>query len=278
MTEAFHTTSGDNVTNPTTDELVQYECEDRIATIRLNRPHKLNAFLDESVQQLIEAMHRFDLDQEADVAVLCGSGRAFSSGADVQARQLRSREQLLKQGSPEGRGARSIDVFTHAVHWKPVVAAVHGYAVGMGMHMVGSSELVVAEAGTKFQITETPRGLGASHYLALLNFRCGGSFATDVVLTGRFFTAEEALQAGLINRVTPKGEYLNVAYDLARQIASNPPLSVRSTVRSRRWYLGQVLREAELQSEPYKLHLTEDFKESARAFVEKRKPGPYQGR
>ena len=146
------------------------------------------------------------------------------------------------------------------------------------MHMVGSSELVVAEAGTKFQITEMPRGLGGSHYLALLNFRCGGSFATDVVLTGRFFTAEEALEAGLINRVTPKGEYLNVAYDLARQIASNPPLSVRSTVRSRRWYLGQVLREAELQSEPYKLHLTEDFKESARAFVEKRKPGPYQGR
>lgn len=260
------------------DDIVQYECKDRIATIRLNRPHKLNAFRDESVAKLIATMRRFDMDPDADVAVLCGNGRAFSSGADVQQRQLRTREQLLAQGSPEGPGARSFDVFTHAVNWKPVIAAVHGYVVGMAVHIAFSTEIVVAEAGTRFQVTEVPRGLGGSHHLAILNFRGGGAFATEVTLTGRFFTAEEALQANIVNRVAPTGQHLEVAYELARQIASNPPLSVRSTVRSRRWYLTQVLREAELHLDPWKLHLTEDFQESARAFVEKRKPGPYQGR
>ena len=260
------------------DELVQYEVRDRIATIRLNRPHKLNAFLDESVKQLIAAMRRFDLDPDADVAVLCGNGRAFSSGADVRARQLRNREQMLKQGSPEGDGARSFDVFTHAVNWKPAIAAVHGYVLGMAVHISCAADLIVAEAGTRFQVTEVPRGLGGSHHLALLNFRGGGAFAVEVCLTGRFFTAEEALQANVINRVAPAGKHLEVAYELARQIAANPPLSIRSTVRSRRWYMTQVLREAELHLDPYKLHLTEDFQESARAFVEKRKAGPFKGR
>lgn len=260
------------------DELVQYECKDRIATIRLNRPHKLNAFLDESVRQLVLTMQRFDADPDADVAVLTGNGRAFSSGADVQQRQLRSREEFARLGGPEGHGARSIDVFTRSVNWKPVVAAVHGYALGMALHMIFNSELVVAESGTKFQVTEAVRGLGASHYLALLNFRGGGSFAVEAALTGRFFTAEEALAANVINRVAPTGKYLEVAYELARQVAANPPLSVRATVRSRRWYLDQVMREAHMQTEPYHLHFTEDFQESARAFVEKRKPRPFKGR
>ena len=259
-------------------ELVQYECIDRVAMIRLNRPDKLNAFLDESVRQLVDVMARFDSDPDADVAVLSGNGRAFSSGADVQQRQLRKREEFEKLGGPEGKGARSIDVYTRSVNWKPVVSAPHGYAIGMGMHMVFNAELVVAEEGTKFQVTETGRGLGASHYLALLNFRGGGSFAVEVALTGRFFTAEEAFEAKILNRVAPKGKHLDVAFDLAKQIASNPPLSVRSTVRSRRWYLEQVLNEAHFQSAPYRLHLTDDFQESARAFIEKRRPGPFKGR
>ena len=266
------------MTTESLDDIVQYECRDRIATIRLNRPRKLNAFRDESVAMLIAAMRRFDLDTDADVAVLCGAGRAFSSGADVQQRQLRSREQLIAQGSPEGHGARSFDIFTHAVNWKPVIAAVHGYVVGMAVHIVCAAELIVAEVGTNFQVTEVPRGLGGSHHLALLNFRGGGSFAVEVSLTGRFFTAEEALAANVVNRVAPKGEYLDAAYELARQIAANPPLSVRSTVRSRRWYMTQVLREAELHLDPWRLHLTEDFQESARAFVEKRPAGPFKGR
>jgi enoyl-CoA hydratase/carnithine racemase len=164
------------------------------------------------------------------------------------------------------------------VNWKPVIAAPHGYAMGLALGVVFECDLIVAEAGTKFQVTETSRGLGGSKYWALLNFRGGAAFATEVALTGRFFTAEEALVAGLINRVAPEGQHLEVARKLAAEIAKNPPLSVRATVRTRRWYMEQIEREVIMQTAPLKLYLTEDFHEAARAFAEKRQPGPFKGR
>lgn len=111
-----------------------------------------------------------------------------------------------------------------------------------------------------------------------MDLRNAGAFGTEVVLTGRYFNAEEAFQANIINRVAPEGQVLDVARELAAQIAANPPLSVRATVRSRRWYLEQRRRETLMQQSPWKLHLSEDFQESARAFAEKRKPGAYRGR
>lgn len=263
---------------PDRDDLIRYECRDRIATITFNRPEKLNAFDDFMVMRLGRVLHEFDIDSEADVAILRGAGRAFSSGADVHQRQLRSEEEFEKHGGAQGWGAHAADLLTRAINWKPVIAAPHGFAVGLGLGMVLESELVVAEEGTRFQVTETSRGLASSRYWALLNFRGARSFATEVTLTGRFFTAEEASKAGIVDRVAPKGEHLDMALDLARQIIANPPLSVRATVRTRRWYMDQAEREAYLQTTPLKLHLTEDFKESARAFAEKRKAGPFKGR
>jgi len=144
---------------------------------------------------------------------------------------------------------------------------------------VDRRELMLADHGLfGANLTETSRGLASSRYWALLAFRGGGNFATEAALTGRFFSAEEALAAGVIDRVAPPGEHLEQAYALARQIAANPPLSVRATVRTRRWYMDQAEREAYLQTTPLKLHLTEDFKESARAFAEKRPAGPFKGR
>ncbi len=259
-------------------ELVQYECADRIATLRLNRPEKLNAFTDEMVLALDDALHRFDLDPEAHVAIIVGNGRAFSSGADVQQRQLRSREEFERLGGPSGRGAHSGDLLIRSVNWKPVITAVHGYVLGLAIGIVLDSDLIVAETGTKFQVTEVPRGLGGAVYWGLLDLKNAGAFGTEVTLTGRYFTAEEALAANVINRVTPEGQYLAVARELAAEIAANPPLSVRATVRTRRWYLEQRRRETLMQQLPWKLHLTEDFQESARAFAEKRAPKPYRGR
>lgn len=266
------------MTDIDSDDLIQYECRDRIATITFNRPAKLNAFNDFMVMRLAQVLRQFDVDDDADVAILRGEGRAFCSGADVHQRQLRSDAELKRHGGSQGWGAHAADLLTRAVNWKPVIAAPHGFAVGLGLGMVLESELVVAEEGTRFQVTETSRGLAGSRYWALLCFRGARSFATEVTLTGRFFTAEEALKAGMIDRVAPKGEQMNVARDLAAQIAANPPLSVRATVRTRRWYMDQAEREAYLQTTPLKLHTTEDFKESARAFAEKRKPGPFKGR
>jgi enoyl-CoA hydratase/carnithine racemase len=259
-------------------DLVRYSCADRIATLTLNRPEKLNAFNDDLVRHLAAALRRFDLDDDAEVAIICGAGRAFSSGADVHQRQLRRREEFLQHGGPQGWGANAADLLTRSVNWKPVIAAPHGYAMGLALGIVLECDLIVAEAATRFQITETSRGLGGSKYWALLNFRGAAAFAAEVSLTGRFFSAEEALAAGIINRVAPAGHHLDVARELAAEVVRNPPLSVRATVRTRRWYMDQIEREVAMQSAPLKLYLTEDFHEAARAFAEKRQPGPFKGR
>jgi enoyl-CoA hydratase/carnithine racemase len=261
-----------------TEALVEYDCKDQIATLTLNRSEKLNAFNDDLVRHLMEALRRFDLDPKAQVAIICGKGRAFSSGADVHQRQLRQREEFEALGGPQGWGANSGDLLTRSVNWKPVIAAPHGYAMGLALGIVLESDLIVAEAGTKFQVTETSRGLGGAKYWALLHFRGAAAFATEVALTGRFFTAEEALAAGIVNRVAPQGEYLEAARKLAGEVVKNPPLSVRATVRTRRWYMDQIGREVTMQTAPLKLYLTEDFREAARAFAEKRQPGPFKGR
>ena len=147
----------------------------------------------------------FDTDDDARIAILCGRGRAFSSGADVQQRQLRSREEFERYGGAQAQDASSHDLLLRAVNWKPVMAAVHGYVLGLALGLMLECDLIVAEEGTKFQVTETPRGLSGAKYWALLNFRGGGAFATDVSLTGRFFTAEEARAASVIERVAPQG-------------------------------------------------------------------------
>ena len=258
--------------------LVEYEQEGNIVTLRLNRPEKLNAFSDELVAALMAALRRFDEDRDAHLAIICGNGRAFSSGADVHQRQLRSREEFEKYGGPQAFGAHASDLLTKSVNWKPVIAAAHGYVLGLAVGIVFECDLIVAEEDTKFQITETSRGLGASRYWGLLNQRGGGAFATEVALTGRFFSAEECLQANLINRIAPKGKMLDVAKELAAEVCANPPLSVRATVRTRRWYMEQLAREIMMQNAPHKLYLSEDFQEAAHAFAEKRKPAPFKGR
>lgn len=259
-------------------QYVVYECHDQIATIAMNRPEKLNAVSDEVVRQLMRAFRQFDLDQDAQVAILCGRGRAFCSGADVHQRQLRSREEFERLGGPQGHGANAADLLFQSVHFKPVVAAVHGYVLGLGLGMVLDCDLIVAEAGTRFQLTETSRGLGAAKHWAQFHFRGAGAFGDEVALTGRYFTAEEALSANVINRVAPKDKTLEVALGLAQAVAANPPLSVRATVRARRWFLDRYAKEAAFQQAPMRLYLTEDFHEAALAFKEKRTPGRFKGR
>lgn len=258
--------------------LVEYERDNNVAILTLNRPDKLNAFSDELVGALADALRRFDIDRDAHIAIIHGRGRAFSSGADVHQRQLRKREEFEALGGPQGWGTNSFDLLTRSVNWKPVIAAAHGYVLGLAVGIVFDCDLIVAETNTKFQITETSRGLGSAKYWAALAERGGGAFANEVALTGRFFTAEEAAAYNLISRVAPEGKHLPVAMELARDVAANPPLSVRSTVRVRRWLTAQHAREVINMTAGEKLYLTEDFQEAARAFAEKRKPGRFKGR
>lgn len=259
-------------------ELVRYEREGRIARITLNRPEKLNAFNDDVVRAFKSALYQFDDDDDAWVAILHGAGRAFSSGADVNERQLRTREELRRLGGPEGRGAGGHGNLYESVNWKPVIAAVHGYALGMAVGIVFECDLSIVEEDTQMQITETRRGLWSSMYWARLQFRGAGTFADDVAITGRYFTGKEAGEARAITESVAPGRHLEVAYEYAERILLNPPLAVRAATRARRWYMQQHEAVNTVLRAGFPLHLTDDFHESALAFAEKRPVRGFQGR
>jgi len=257
-----------------TPAYVEYAERDGIGYIMLNRPEVLNALNDDVIKQLREVLFQFDDDPNALVGILSGSGRAFCSGADIKQRQLRPREELARLGSPQGRGAHIEDLFQRFVNWKPIIAAVHGYAIGAGFHMALMCEMIVADEGAQFWIPEIPRGLWVANFWMLLSHRTGGGFATDVCLTARYFSAEEAHRRGAIDRVVPSGSHMEGAETLARAITVHPPLAVREAVQIRRG----AMEELELASRLARrrdLHLTEDFRESATAFAEKRTPTFY---
>jgi len=269
-----------NAFAPTLPELefVRYTVKDRIAYITLNRPEKRNAMSDQVMEELRLAFQHFDLDPQAFVGILHGAGSCFTSGADVRQRQLRPREELEAFGiwSPK---TRRRDLFYDFVNWKPLISAVHGYAMGAGVGMAMNCDIVVATESTKFQITEVSRGVHGSTLWALLHFRGGGSFADEVALTGRMFTGAEAARYNLITKATPDDSYMAEAEAYARVLLSHPPLAVRAGVRVRRKYAMQSQQLSWTLTETVPaLHLTDDFREAARAFVEKREPAPFQGR
>src|SRR5437870_3691624 len=210
---------------------VRYEPKGAICHIVLNRPEKLNAANDQLVEEVNDALFEFDADPELKVAIISGAGRAFCSGADVRQRQLRTREELKRLGGPAGRRSRESGL-GDAVNWKPVIAAVHGYALGLGYSLSQSCDLVVAAEGTQLQIREVQRGLASGQHWVSTWFWTGSRFANEVALTGRMFTAEEALQQGMVNRVVPQADLMTTAEALAAQIIDNPPLAVRAVVRT----------------------------------------------
>jgi enoyl-CoA hydratase/carnithine racemase len=252
-------------------ETVLYARKGPICHITLNRPEKLNAASDQLVEEVNDALFEFDADPDLHVAIVSGAGRAFCSGADVRQRQLRSPEEMRRLGGPAGRRSRE-NGLGDTVNWKPVIAAVHGYALGLGYSLAQSCDLVVAAEGTRFQIREVQRGLASGQHWVATWFWTGSRFANEVALTGRMFTAEEALQHGMVNRVVPPAALISTAEALAGEIVENPPLAVRANVRVMRWFVNEMQRQSRFYTQGRGLHLSEDFRESATAFVEKRKP------
>lgn len=250
---------------------IEYEQRGGIAHIILNRPEVLNAMTDNMVRELREVLYRFDDDPEAQVGIMSGRGRAFCSGADVRQRQLRPIEELRRLGSAQERDVHIVDLLHRSTNWKPLIAAVHGYAVGAGLHFALMCELIVAAEGTRFQITEVSRGVDGTRYWNVLCHRASAGFATDVALTGRFWDAEEAVRNRAADRLAPAGKHVEVAEELARTIMKMPPLAVRAIVETRRGVVEEIEFRARVAA-PRKLHLSEDFREGALAFVEKRAP------
>ncbi|MFC2005975.1 enoyl-CoA hydratase/isomerase family protein [Chloroflexota bacterium] len=254
-------------------ETLLQERKGKIAYITLNRPQVLNAVNDTMHQELVDALHEFDEDKKSEVAILSGKGRCFSSGADVKQRQLRPREELARLGGPAGvRCPGGLLGLGETVNWKPVIAAVHGYTIGIGLGFAMGCDLVISAEDTKFQIAEVERGLGAPQSWVTAWFYGGGRFANEIAITGRFFSAQEAYRLGMVNKVVSLDQLIIEAERLASEILANPPLSVRCNVRVSRWYMQRMIEEATMYSKALKLYLTDDFRESALARVEKRKP------
>ncbi|MDQ6432545.1 enoyl-CoA hydratase/isomerase family protein [Mesorhizobium sp. LHD-90] len=258
------------------DGAIEYSVDDRIAHIEINRPAKHNALTLAQIGRLGEALDRFDTDTKACVAVLSGRGKSFCSGADVAESQMASREQMAASRDQMSIGHPFFELFNRSLNNKPVVAALHGNVLGLGLGLALDCDLIVCDAAARLQVTETSRGLGGYRHLALMKARGCGIWADEICLTGRFFSAEEACQAGLFNRVAPPGEALDAAFALARGIAANPPLSVRETNRIRRWHFARHVREIAFETGHLKLQMTQDFEEAVRAMAEKRTPGPFR--
>lgn len=256
--------------------LVEYKRQDSIGHITLNRPEKLNAISDEMSLALCDALYQLYDDDDAMVGIISGNGKAFSSGADVKQRQLRPQSEMKKLGGPSAREGNIRHPFFKPPQAKPVIAAMHGYVYGVALRIALYCDLTVASKGTKFQVTEVARGIDAIPFWMMLTQRGGGVFADDVCFTGRTWLAEEAYRHNLLNRLTEPGEHMAEAESLAREILNNPPLAVRAIVEARRSALEEIDAKA-YAMRPRSLHLSEDFRESALAFVEKRKP-VYRGR
>ncbi|HEX3456203.1 MAG TPA: enoyl-CoA hydratase/isomerase family protein [Gaiellaceae bacterium] len=211
---------------------VGYEVRDRIAYLSFDRVEKHNALRDSDLDALIDALHRLDGDDDADVGILFGRGKSFSSGGDVQDRI----EKAVDEGSSAGR-VNEGPTFTQLENWKPMIAAVHGYCMGHALGTAMHCDHIVAGRDARFQVTETRIGLPMAGWIPLLGTP---GFATDVVMTGRFFTAEEAWQGGLLARLVDEGTHVEGAQELARQLLEVPQGTVRATVRARRLAREQI--------------------------------------
>lgn len=240
---------------------VLYDRRDQVVHIRLNRPERRNAVNRDLLEGLLEALYRFDEDDDGWIAILSGEGKGFCSGID------------FNEGRRVVRGGRRIAVLlSRFENYKPVIAAVHGAVLGAGLLFALQADLVVADATATFQITEINRGVDGSALWAYTRQRTCGAFADEFAITARECGAQEARECGLVHQVVAAGEHVRAAESLAGDILRNPPLAVRALVRSRRLRLEALETELAANSRTRELHRTRDARESLLALREKRPP------
>src|SRR6059058_2605796 len=214
-------------------EEIRYEAADGVLQITLNRPDRLNAFTEPMLAELLDAFDRADADDDVRAVIVTGAGRAFCAGADLEAggSTFDYRERGVEDEVPrDGGGRLTLRIFESA---KPVIAAINGPAVGVGITMTLPMDVRLAAEGAKIGFVFTRRGIVpeacSSWFLPRI---VGISQAMEWAATGRVFLAEEALEAGLVRSVHPAGEVLDAARELAREIADNTaPVSVALTRR-----------------------------------------------
>jgi len=246
-----------------------------IVVARLNRPERLNAITFEMFDEFIELQREVDADAAARVLVITGSGRAFCAGLDLD--QAATLPQMAPAVMLEGQEtwARSIAGFRHMD--KPVIAAVNGPAAGAGMGIALAADIRLASSSAKFnaafiRIGLTGGDVGTSWLLPRL---IGLGRAYEMLLTGRFVEADEALRIGLVTEVTSNEDLLERALAVAELICGNSPFGVRMTKRVVQTNVDAPSLDAAIDLENRNQVLavqTQDMTEALTAFREKRAP------
>lgn len=252
---------------------IKTEVEGPIAIVSLNRPQVLNALNHELMSELAEALEGFDADDSVRVIILTGSERAFAAGADIKEMCDESAVSiLLKDRLATWDRVRFVK--------KPIIAAVSGFALGGGCELAMTCDMIIASESAQFGQPEINIGVipgaGGTQRLTLA---VGKYKAMELMLTGRPFTAGEALQIGLVNKVVPVEMLMDEARALAKEIAKKSPLAVRTAKESILKTYETTLTEG-LNFERknfYMLFASEDQKEGMKAFMEKR-PASFVGR
>ncbi|HET7053637.1 MAG TPA: enoyl-CoA hydratase-related protein [Solirubrobacterales bacterium] len=249
-------------------ELVDVTRNGPVVLLRLNRPEARNALSPEVMEELAGELERLDPDPGVRCAVIAGSEKVFAAGADIKAMAERSFAEALRH--PAASFWRRL-----AAIKTPLIAAVSGYALGGGCELALACDMIVASETAVFGQPEIQLGIipggGGTQRLARV---IGKQRAMELVLTGRRFDAQEALQLGLVNEVAGAERWLDAALELARAVAARPPIAVRLGKQA---VLGaeETALAAGLENERrlYELAMaTEDRVEGMKAFLEKREP------
>ena len=226
-------------------EQIEYEVRDGVATVTLNRPHRMNAYTFTMRNELLDAFDRIDADDAVRAVVVTGAGRAFCAGADLSGGgdtfdkdkskdMYAGPDDVLDDGTPrDGGGTVALRV---ARCLKPVIGAINGAAVGVGVTMTLPMDVRLAGEKARFGFVFARRGIvteaASSWFLPRL---VGIAQAMEWAATGRVFDAGEAREGRLVSRVHPQDELLPAAYALAREIAGNTSAVSVAAIRRLMW-------------------------------------------
>jgi len=252
-------------------DFITFEVADRIATITVNRPDKLNALNSATIAELGAAIDDARVRQDVGGVILTGAGRAFIAGADIS--ELQGQSPFVAKG----RSRAGQEVFRrYEMCPKPVIAAVNGFALGGGCELAMACHVRIASEHAKFGQPEVKLGIlpgyGGTQRLPRL---VGKGRALQLLMTGEMIDAEEALRIGLVNRVVHAAELIGAAQIMLKQIMQNAPLAVALCIEAVDRGLGMTLDEGlTLEANHFGLlAATDDMKEGMSAFLEKRTPG-----
>jgi 2-(1,2-epoxy-1,2-dihydrophenyl)acetyl-CoA isomerase len=253
---------------------VLLEKEEKVATLTLNRPDKLNAFGGNMRQEILEGLEEACQDEDVRVIVITGAGKAFSVGGDVNEFVAGTSQIMAKEATTERPTMSKIVLLINTVE-KPVIASVNGVAAGGGCNLALACDIRIASERARFSEAFTKRGVhpdwGGIYFLPRL---VGYAKAAELIFTGDVIDANEALRIGMVNRVVPHEELMIATKELARKIAKNAPMPISLAKRGLQHSYKMDLAQA-LDYEAYTIGIcvnTEDRIEGFKAFLEKREP------